>query len=409
MPRSVYMVWSPPGSGGGGTPLALYPAYDKGRILWTSGDFTEPALPQGTLTDVTANNDSQFVTACLAGSRRITIPSGVTLGDNSIQCANDLEIIVEGNITRFAVRKGQRIRIRGSTSPNKGYVQNLDMAPQGGTVSDIVVDGIKTTTGFGTIYNVQRFAFLNCVGKSASDSPIFLVQFGSTDWLVANCNFACPPRFDGNHNRNEWVCRIDNSDDGSSPSALQRVLWVDCTFQQYIQAWRYGSNVCQKIQLDRCTLVNIAEPSNVFYSDGFSGQTSDQVYLRNCTTVMSDASSPGNLALDRFGGVPAVGYTDLHCHAVDHAYIARATSVLTSAMLATIETAGNSHSPAESLRYRRSLADATATNGHTLTYDSSIESKWQADSSANAQWQTVTSALLGGTVGNNPHILAGPS
>lgn len=402
--------------------LALYPSFSRSRIMWPGGDFNEPTLPQGSLTTVTATNDSQFASAMSAGSRQITVPTGTALGAFNGTVGNDIEVVIQSgaSVLDIQIGSGARIRVRG---PGKA-------ASLGCSRSDVVFDGLvldpeglnyynsgNTTIGVG---DCSRVAFLNIIARAKAEQipptaikPCLFFALGAVqDLLVANCNWAVPSG--GSPGDARWCVRLENLD-GTRAAPMQRQLWLDCMQQTEHESFRFsgggssGTNgLIQKVQCDGCWFVNTASPNAVFHSQDESPIWTNYVYLRSCTTVMGDSQDTGGTF--NFGptpnfmtfGAPLNLANDALVYAVDHHYIGRVTGCVTAAQLASIEASAASFG--WDCHLRGTAANPSATNGASFSYDTAVPTTWATDGSATG-WRQVVSALVGavGPVSGDPY------
>jgi hypothetical protein len=206
-------------------PLALYPSYTRNRILWTTKDFQDPALPVNPVTPVLATSAAIFNAALAGNNKTITVPTTTALGSVGGAVGNDIEIVVQAgaSIQKLSTNGGSRIRIRGP-----GKIGGV--SPSNGTdwVFDGVIfapDSLGIVTTVGELFQMARIAFLHCVGRAhVGGHPTFFVE-SCDDVLWANNNWSV---HDGNLvDGNCWVLRI------SPTTTCNRYLFIDTTMQTF--------------------------------------------------------------------------------------------------------------------------------------------------------------------------------
>src|SRR5262249_10236498 len=156
-----------------------------------------------------------------------------------------------------------------------------------------------------------------------------------------------------------------------------QMLFIDSTMQTMIQAFRFSSpnnGPIENVMLYRTTLVNMNGPDNVIHSQDTAPVTTNGIYLRECTSVMSDKDEvgmpPNASHLHVFGGRPDVssmGGKDAQWYVVDHVYKARNDVIVQPSYLQSIMSAGSALG--WDLQYLGTAANPASTTGAKFVYD----------------------------------------
>ncbi len=428
---------SDPGVGGtggvGGSALALYPAFDTSLLMWSGQQFNEPTLPQDADgTHVTANDETTFADAFATGHVTITVPSGTSI-PYAYTSGSDVEVIISAgaSLQHIRLEQAHRVRYRGP-----GTIGAIDIASaESDAVSDIVFDGVVInphgTDGDGQPFTVpeardgtiiaggNRIAFLHSVIRGPTEQEaavhdkrlVFYFTYGPQDLLFADCNIATDA--DPSNPQDAWVFRFTSGEPGRG---LRRVLIVDSTMEMRATAGQavlrfsgeaeatMPSALIEDVMLYRSTLVSIFDPGGIIHSQDAGGAQTDDIFMRECTTVMSDL---GGSSLWTFGArldssVNGLG-RDRRWHFVDHTYRARSPAVVDAAAIAAFMDEAPSVDDGADWQYLGEFADPTARDRAVFEYDEDIASAWPAD--AVGSWPSVFSPLVGAVIGSNPHLL----
>lgn len=421
------------GGGSGANPLTLYSAFDQNRIIdgWT---LTEPTQPQGSLTNVTVTNDSQFSAAIALSNRRINISAGTTLGDFNINgSGSDNEI----NFGAGATMKALRVRGTGGVrwKINGGVVGKFDMTTRTDWTLDGVVinpnalwasglsDGSVDTACFMT--DCSRVAFLYCLGMgytTGTNGPggtghgnVFLIT-RSNNLLFAKSNWAGKPS--GGGSNNNWAFRFSNGTDGDPD--IYNVVMADCMVKQFCQPIRLSGEIgvsnlrIKQMHFDSCTIVNVDQCNNAIHSQDTRGLNTDKICNRSCTFYLGDGGA-GTQNLTQFGPQPAVWSSvgvDAKWYMLDSVFYVPSLTLASNTALATIESNCASTIAAHptwgdgvsDCRLRAKASDYSSTSGAAFNVDANVHLLWPntlGGSATQGLWQSVTSPT-NGAVGDNP-------